>query len=183
MNEAETRAEYIDPALKAAGWGVVEGSRVLREHSITAGKIQVGAGRAKALIADYVLVYKNRKIAAIEAKSDELETGEGVAQAKLYAEKLHIDYTYSSNGREIYQISMKSGKEGLVKKFPSPDELWQMTFSSQTDWESKFDQVPFESVGGSKGVRFYQEIAVNKVLKAIAKEKQRVLLTMATGTG
>lgn len=181
MNEAETRAEYIDPALKAAGWGVVEGSRILREHPITAGKIQVGSGRAKALIADYVLVYKNRKIAVIEAKSDELEVGEGVAQAKLYAEKLHIDYTYASNGREIYQISMKTGKEGLLKKFPTPDELWQKTFSSQTDWESKFDQTPFESA--LKRLHFYQEIAINKVLKAIAEEKQRILLTMATGTG
>lgn len=181
MNEAETRAEYIDPALKVAGWGVVEGSRILREHPITAGKIQVGSGRAKALIADYVLVYKNRKIAVIEAKSDELEASEGVAQAKLYAGKLHIDYTYASNGKEIYQIAMKTGKEGLVKKFPTPDELWQKTFSEQNKWEDSFDQVPFESVG--KGVRFYQEIAVNKALKAIAQEKQRILLTMATGTG
>ena len=67
MNEAETRAELIDPKLKASGWGVVEGSKVLREYAITAGKIQTGGGRAKPLIADYVLVYQGRKLAALEA--------------------------------------------------------------------------------------------------------------------
>ena len=72
MNEAETRAELIDPKLKASGWGVVEGSKVLREFHITAGKIQAGGSRAKPMIADYILVYKNRKIGVIEAKSDQL---------------------------------------------------------------------------------------------------------------
>ena len=83
-------------------------------------------GRAKPLIADYVLVYHGRKLAVIEAKSDELEVGEGVAQAKNYAEKLHLETTFSSNGKEIYQICMKTGKEGLVATFPSPDELWNL---------------------------------------------------------
>jgi type I restriction enzyme R subunit len=183
MNEAETRAEYIDPKLIASGWGVVEGSKVLREHHITAGKIQTGGGRAKPLIADYILVYKNRKIAVIEAKSLELEVGEGVAQAKAYAEKLEIDYTYSSNGKKIYQISMKSGHEGEVDAFPTPDELWQKTFSDQNEWIDRFDQIPFENVGGTKESRFYQEIAINNTLKAIAEERQRILLTLATGTG
>ncbi len=85
MNEAETRAELIDPKLTACGWGVVEGSKVLREFHITAGKIQTGGTRAKPMIADYVLVYKNRKIGIIEAKSNELDVAEGVAQAKTYA--------------------------------------------------------------------------------------------------
>jgi type I restriction enzyme R subunit len=183
MNEAETRAELIDPKLTASGWGVVEGSKVLREFHITAGKIQTGGTRAKPMIADYILVYKNRKIGVIEAKSVSQEVGEGVAQAKTYAGKLQIDTTYASNGREIYQISMGSGHEGLVSAFPTPDELWQKTFSDQNDWKDKFDAVPFESVGGTKGVRYYQEIAVANTLNAIAEEKQRILLTMATGTG
>ncbi|MBF0293297.1 MAG: DEAD/DEAH box helicase family protein [Nitrospinae bacterium] len=183
MNESETRAEYIDPALKASGWGVVEGSRVLREFHITAGKIQSGGKRDKPMKADYILVYKNRKIGVVEAKSDELEVGEGVAQGKTYAEKLCIDYTYASNGKEIYEISMKSGHEGLVAKFPTPDELWRKTFSGQNVWKDKFDAVPYETVGGTKGVRYYQEIAVANTLNAIAEEKQRILLTMATGTG
>jgi type I restriction enzyme R subunit len=182
MNEAETRAEHIDPKLTAAGWGLVAGSKVLREYHITAGKIQTG-GRGKPMIADYILVYKNRKIGVIEAKSDEVEVGEGVAQAKTYAGKLHIDYTYASNGKEIYEISMQTGREGLVTTFPSPDELWQKTFSDQNDWKDKFDAVPFESVGGTKDLRFYQEIAVTNTLNAVAENRQRILLTLATGTG
>lgn len=183
MNEAETRAELIDPKLTASGWGVVAGSKVLREFHMTAGKIQTGGQRAKPMIADYILVYKNRKIGVIEAKSDQQQVGEGVAQAKTYAEKLSIDYTYASNGKDIYEISMSSGSESLVSAFPTPDELWLKTFSDQNDWKDKFDAVPFESVDGTKGVRYYQEIAVAKALNAIAEEKQRILLTLATGTG
>ena len=82
MNEAETRAEYVDPALKAAGWGVVEGSRVLREYPITLGRIEGHGRRAKPLIADYVLVYRNHKLAVIEAKAWNEAPTEGVAQAK-----------------------------------------------------------------------------------------------------
>ena len=114
MNEAETRAELIDPKLKLSGWGVLEGSRILREYHITAGKIQTGGGRSKPLIADYILAHHGRKLAALEAKSDELEVGEGVAQAKNYAEKMRLNYTYASNGKEIYQICMKDGSEGLI---------------------------------------------------------------------
>ena len=99
MNESETRAEYIDPMLKASGWGEVEESRVLREFRITEGKIEVGGKRSKPEIADYILVYKNRKVAVVEAKAVDLSATEGVAQAKSYAEKLHIDYTYSTNGK------------------------------------------------------------------------------------
>jgi len=183
MNEAETRAEYIDPKLKASGWGVVEGTKVLREYKITAGKIQTGGGRAKPLVADYVLAYKGRKLAVIEAKSDELEVGEGVAQAKNYAGMLHLNKTYSSNGKEIYQICMKTGKEKSIIAFPTPEELWNKTFAAQNQWQDKFNQVPFEDIGGTKDVRYYQEIAVNNAMAAIADDKQRLLLTLATGTG
>jgi len=131
MNEAETRAEYIDPKLKESGWGVTEDTKVLREYKVTLGKIQTGSGRAKPLIADYVLVYHGRKLAVVEAKSDEIEVGEGVAQAKNYAKMLHLNKTYSSNGKEIYQICMKTGKEELVSAFPSPDELWNEAFATQ----------------------------------------------------
>ena len=117
MNEAETRAELIDPMLKACGWGVVEGSKVLREYRITEGKIQSGGGRGRKIIADYILVHKGIKLAVIEAKSDKLEVGEGVMQAKQYAEKLQLETTYSSNGKAIYQICMKTGEEGLVTEF------------------------------------------------------------------
>jgi len=109
MNEAETRAELIDPKLKANGWGVVPGSKILREHHITAGRIQTGGIRAKKLTADYVLVYKGFTLAVIEAKSNGLGVGEGVAQAKQYAAKLNLETTYATNGKEIYSICMKTG--------------------------------------------------------------------------
>src|SRR5690606_30683455 len=114
MNEAETRAELIDPKLRACGWGVVEGSKVLREYQITVGKMQTGGGGGSREIADYVLDYKDIKLAVIEAISVLQEVGESVMQAKKYADKLQSDTTYSTNGKEIYQICMKTGEEGLV---------------------------------------------------------------------
>jgi len=183
MNESETRAELIDPKLKACGWGVVEGSKVLREHYITDGKIQTGGGRGKKEKADYVLVYKGIKLAVVEAKSDELEVGEGVRQAKQYAKKLQLETTYSTNGKEIYSICMKTGEEGLVTDFLSPEQLWSKTFADQNDWREKFSAIPFEDIGGTKGARYYQEIAVNNTLEAVANKSNRILLTLATGTG
>jgi type I restriction enzyme R subunit len=183
MNEAETRAELIDPTLKACGWGVVEGSRILREHPITAGRIQTGGIRSKKLTADYVLVYKGIKLAVIEAKSDECVVGEGVAQAKQYAEKLQLVTTYATNGKEIYCICLKTGKEGPVDSYMSPEELWKKTYADQNDWREKFSNIPFEDRSGTWKLRFYQEIAINKALEAVVQNKQRILLTMATGTG
>jgi len=183
MNEAQTRHDLIDPKLKEAGWGVIDTSKVVLEYYFTDGKIKTSGGRDKPLKADYILIYKNRKIAVIEAKPDEKEVGEGVGQAKEYAEKLHIRYTYSCNGHEIYKIDMDEAKEGLIDKFPSPEELWEMTFPSLNTWHEKFNETPFEDVGGTKKPRFYQEIAVNKTLEAIAEGEQKLLLTLATGTG
>ena len=183
MNESETRAELIDPKLKACGWGVVEGSKILREYHITAGKIQSGGGRAKKLTADYVLVYKGIKLAVIEAKSSDSVVGEGVAQAKLYAEKLKLETTYATNGKEIYCICMKTGTEGLVADFFTPDELWNKTFTIQNEWRERFAAVPFEDKSGSWQLRYYQEIAVKNTLEAIANNRDRILLTLATGTG
>lgn len=186
MNEAETRAELIDPKLKADGWGVVESSKILRERNvckITDGRIQVGGSRKKPLIADYILVYKGIKLAVVEAKSDDLPVGEGVAQAKLYAEKLKLDYTYATNGKEIYQICMKTGEEKLFDNFLTPDELWNAVYSNQNEWRDKFASIPFEDKSGTWQPRYYQEIAVKNTLEAVAQNKNRILLTLATGTG
>ena len=186
MNEPETRAELIDPKLKANGWGVVEGSKILRERDvckITDGRIQIGGGRKKALFADYILVYKGIKLAVVEAKHEHLAVGEGVAQAKLYAEKLNLDYTYSTNGKAIYQICMKTGEEKLVDNFLTPDELWNAVYANQNQWRDKFAAIPFENKSGTWKLRYYQEIAINNALEAIAQNKNRILLTLATGTG
>lgn len=185
MNEAQTRLEKIDPKLRQAGWGEIEHSRILVEQNattITNGRI-VQSGKRKPLRADYILQYKGKKLAIIEAKSDEEEVGEGVMQAKLYAQMMNIRFTYSTNGNEIYAIDMETGEEGEVPIFPTPDQLWLRNFGSETDvWRDKFYAEPFYS-SEEKRPRYYQEIAVNRVLEAIAQDRKRILLTLATGTG
>ena len=183
MNEAQTRAEYIDPALKAAGWGVVEGSRILREYSITLGRIEGHGRRGTALTADYVLIYRNHKLAVIEAKAYDEELTEGVAQAKNYAEKLAIRFTYSTNGRGIYGIDMTEGHEGQLSSYPSPEELWNRTFPEADPWRDRFAAVPFEDKGGFFQGRYYQDLAIERVMEAFAADEPRILLTLATGTG
>jgi type I restriction enzyme R subunit len=183
VNEAETRAEHIDPALKAAGWGVIEGSRIRREYPIAPGRIEGHGKRGKPLTADYVLEYRNTKLAVVEAKAWDEELTEGVAQAKNYAGKLAVRYTYSTNGRGIYGIDMQMGTEGDVPAYPSPDELWKMTFAKADTWRDRFAAIPFEDKGGSHPSRYYQDIAIERVMQAIAANQQRILLTLATGTG
>jgi type I restriction enzyme R subunit len=183
MNEAETRAEHIDPALAAAGWGVIEGSRVRREYPITLGRLEGHGRRGKPLTADYVLVYRNTNLAVVEAKAWDQALTEGVGQAKNYADKLTIRFAYSSNGQGVYGIDMQTGREGEIPAFPTPDELWNRTFAKQNDWRDRFAAVPFPDKSGSWEIRFYQEIAVNRVLERIGAGKDRILLTLATGTG
>jgi type I restriction enzyme R subunit len=183
MNETETRAEHIDPALTAAGWGVVEGSRVRREYRITEGRIEGHGRRAKALQADYILEYRNTKLAVLEAKAFDRPLTEGLAQAKDYAEKLSVRFALSSNGQGLYEADMKTGEEGNASAYPTPDELWGRTFPEASAWRDRFVAVPFEDRGGSHPGRYYQDIAVERVMKAIADDRQRILLTLATGTG
>jgi type I restriction enzyme R subunit len=183
MNEAETRAEHIDPALKAAGWGVVEGSRIRREYLVTPGRIEGHGRRGKPLIADYVLVYRNSKLAVIEAKAWDEELTEGVGQAKNYAGKMAVRFAYATNGQGIYGIDMETGKEGELPHYPTPDALWNLTFAEQNVWRDRFANVPFEDKGGSHPSRYYQDIAVEQVMEAIAENRPKILITLATGTG
>ncbi len=191
MNEAETIAELIDPKVKEAGWGKINGSVIRREFKITNGEIKPGGIRAGIVRADYVLVYKNRKLAVIEAKKESLPVSEGISQAKDYAQKLKIHTTYSTNGHKIYEINYSKNlkgemfitSEGEVDKFPSPEELWVKTFKDKNEWSSKFDSINFEPFRGTKEPRYYQEIAINNALDAIADKQKRILLTLATGTG
>ena len=182
MTEDETRAELIDPKLRESGWEM-EDAKINRNFPITAGRIQTGGRRSQAIFADYVLSFKGIKLAVIEAKKSDLGYGEGVAQAKEYAEKLQLETTFSTNGKEIYSICMLTGREELVDRFPSPEELWNKTFSDQNEWREKFAEIPINDKGGTWKIRFYQEIAIQKTLEAVAQKKQRILLTLATGTG
>ena len=190
MNEAQTEFEYIDPALREAGWGIIEGARVFKQFPIT-NKEKPGVRNYSQLRADYVLIYKNRNLAVIEAKKRDLYYTEGLGQAKDYADRLNIRYTYATNGLLIYGVDMDEGTEGDVSKYPSPDELWEMTFPTPkeeykieiADWKERLFSVPFEDRGGTWQPRYYQNNAITKVLEAIADKKDRILLTLATGTG
>jgi len=191
MNESETRAELIDPALKTAGWGVIEGSRIRREYPISKGRLLGQGRRSVPLSADYVLQYKNRNLAVIEAKSSDKYYTEGLGQAKDYAERLHIRFTYATNGLQIYQVDRDEGIEGDSNRFPTPDELWAMTFppietveeKEEQFWRDAFFTIPFEDRGGTWQPRYYQEVAIQKTLEAVARKQKRILLTLATGTG
>lgn len=183
MNEAETRAEHIDPALAAAGWGVVEGSRIRREYPITLGRLEGAGKRGKALSADYVLEYRNTKLAVVEAKAWDKPLTEGLGQAKDYAQKLSIRYTYATNGQGVYGADMLTGTEGELPAFPTPEALWRATFSVENAWRDRFAAVPFEDKGGYWQGRYYQDIAIERVLAALAEGRDRILLTLATGTG
>jgi type I restriction enzyme, R subunit len=182
MNEAETRAELIDPALKEAGWGVVEASRVRREL-ITPGRLEGAGRRGKKDIADYVLVYRDHKLAVIEAKKRSDAVTEGLGQAKRYAGMLQSRYAYSTNGDGIYRVDMHTGDEGPVDRYPTPQELWDATFAEHNAWRERFADIPFESKSGTWEARYYQHNAIDNVLEAMARGDERILLTMATGTG
>ena len=186
MNEAETRAELIDPALQEAGWGRVEGSRVRRE-TITPGRLRGAGSRVKPNIADYVLVYKHQKLAVIEAKRESLPVTEGLGQAKDYARKLQTPFAYATNGHGIYRVDMRSGEEGNVARYPSPDELWEDAYGAskalERHWRERFAEVPFHDKGGQWQPRYYQHNAITRTLEAIAAGQNRILLTLATGTG
>ena len=172
MNEAETRAELIDPALKSAGWGVVEGSRVRREM-IVPGRLLGSGRRASAEWADYVLEYKGEKLGVIEAKKRDDPDTEGIGQAKKYAKKLEIRYAYSTNGKGIYQVDMRTGQEGYISAYPTPEALWTATFATENEWRDRFADIPFESRSGTWDARYYQHIAIKHVLDAISEGRDR----------
>ena len=181
MNESDTRLHKIDPQLKAAGWGVLDGSRITTEYTFTKGKIsQTQKGKPKR--ADYVLIYKGVKLAIVEAKSDELSYAEGVDQAKQYADMLSIRFTYATNGNQIWEMDRKTMEEHFIAAYPSPEELWARTYGDVDEWRDKFNAQPYYD-NGVKQPRYYQETAVRKVLEGIAKGEKRILLTLATGTG
>src|SRR5690606_37721185 len=191
MNEAQTKHDLIEPALREAGWGIVEGSRLRLEFPITKGRLIGQNKRATPIFADYVLEYNNRRIGVVEAKKRDAYYTQGVGQAKDYAERLNIRFTYATNGLHIYGADMAEGAEGDVSKYPTPQELWEMTFPTPKEdykveianWKERLFAVPFEDRSGTWQPRYYQDNAITKVLEAVANKKDRILLTLATGTG
>ncbi|NCF96856.1 MAG: DEAD/DEAH box helicase family protein, partial [Euryarchaeota archaeon] len=185
MNESETCDTYITPAVQDSGWKPSNRCIIRREFSITAGRIQGPGQRGSPLRADYVLVHRNKKLAIVEAKKWDLSLTEGVQQAKDYAQRMHVRFTYASNGQGFWEIDMLTGeeKELTISEFPTPEELWERTYESEDQWRDKFSEVPFEDRGGTWTPRYYQDNAVEAALKAIGDGNDRILLTLATGTG
>ena len=182
LNEADTRAELIDPALREAGWGVVDGSRIRREV-IAPGRLIGNSRRSKSDVSDYVLIHREQKLAVIEAKRVSEPVTAGLDQAKRYSERLQTRFAYSTNGKGIYRVDMDTGKEGHVERYPPPDELWNEVFPQPDKWRDHLSLVPFEDRGGVWEGRYYQHHAINKTLEKIAAGENRILLTLATGTG
>jgi type I restriction enzyme R subunit len=178
LNEADTRAQYIDPALERAGW---VGSSVKRELQITAGRILGGGKKAAPLKADYFLQFEGKRLAVVEAKKFDSNYTEGQAQAVDYASKLGLPFAFATNGRQIRFIDMRTGVESDITEYPTPQELIAALNETSNEWLSKFEKYPYENKYGD--VRYYQSIAVERALSSIAKGDKRILLTLATGTG
>lgn len=189
MNESETRAELIDPHLQERGWQVVKDSRIRREYPITKGRLVGNGKRTAPSKADYILQYKNRNVAVLEAKGTTCYYTEGLGQAKDYAERLNLRYAICTNGLKYYLVD-REGNEGDIAEVPTPEELWAMLYATEEqqhptefNWQQKFYDIPFETKGGTWELRYYQQNAINKVLSAVANDQKRILLTLATGTG
>lgn len=188
-NESETRAELIDPHLQQQGWAIVPESRIRREYPITKGRL-IGSGkRAMPDKADYILQFNNRNVAVLEAKAEGCYYTEGLAQAKDYATRLNLRYAICTNGVKYYMADLQ-GKEGDITEVPTPEQLWEKLYAVEKkkdpeafNWEQRFFNVPFETKGGSWELRYYQQNAINKVLKAVANDQKKILITLATGTG
>lgn len=183
MNEATTRRELIDPKLKECKWGRNEtiSSEVIAEYVFTDGRL-IGAGqRGKQKKADYILAYKNQKLAIVEAKAEDKEVTDGLEQVKAYAETLNIRFVYSTNGHGIYFFDMKTGRGQEMASYHTPDDLFGMTFEGILAPQEAALSEPYQII--KHRPRYYQENAINTAVRAISGGEDRVLLTLATGTG
>lgn len=189
MSEEDVRAKYIDPSIRNAGWN--EETQIRREFSFTDGRIFVKHGkvvRGKRKKADYILSYKtNFNLAVIEAKKNTLTAEHGIQQGIEYGEILDIPFIYSCNGRSWVEFDRITGKtnEFDMDKFPSPETLFER-YLTEKNLKNKNENLLTENyyyTTGSKTPRYYQTVAINRTIEAIAKGQKRILLVMATGTG
>lgn len=189
LSEADIRTKFILPAIEKAGWDIDK--QVREEKYFTAGRIYVSGKnsiRDKPKRADYILYYKNEyPLAVIEAKDNNHSIGDGLQQAVDYAEILDLPFAFSSNGDGFILQDLKSGEniEIPLDNFPSPIELWEKYKKYNGVNENIEDIITADYYFEQdwKSPRYYQRIAVNRVIEAIAKGKKKLLLVMATGTG
>ncbi|WP_226655850.1 EcoAI/FtnUII family type I restriction enzme subunit R [Pseudalkalibacillus hwajinpoensis] len=189
LSEEDIKARYITPAITNAGWDI--NKQVRLEYAFTAGRIILRGNitaRGKKKRADYVLFYKNNfPLAVIEAKDNNHSVGSGLQQAIDYAKALDISYVYASNGDAFVEQNLITGevKELRLEEFPSPEELYQryLVDKNINEAEEKVLLEPYYYVPNYKTPRYYQRVAINRTVDAVAKGQERVLLVSATGTG
>ena len=193
LSERDICTKYITPALAKAGWNIE--TQIREEVSFTDGKIYVKGNltkRGEGKRADYILYYKpNIAVAIIEAKDNNHKLQDGIQQGIEYARILDIPVVFSSNGDGFYEHdkTLSNGtieREISLENFPTPEELWQRYKKYKgisTPDEEKVVSQDYFFDGTSRNPRYYQQIAINRTVEAIAKGQKRVLLVMATGTG
>ncbi len=179
LSESDTRSKLIDPRIKESEWNE---SHIVREYYFTDGRKLIGNKRGKQYFVDYLLTYKNTNLAIIEAKAENKDPLDGLQQSINYAEKLRIDFVYTTNGHKIYEHSLREGRGQWVEGYPTPIELFERKYGKTESKKEEMITYPFH-IEGSMKPRFYQQIAVQKTIEAIANGDDRVLLTLATGTG
>ncbi|MES9727023.1 EcoAI/FtnUII family type I restriction enzme subunit R [Bacillus safensis] len=189
LSEEDIKARYITPAITNAGWDIKKQVRL--EYAFTAGRIILRGNvtaRGKKKRADYVLFYKNNfPLAVIEAKDNNHPIGAGLQQGIEYAKALDIFYVYASNGDAFVEQNLITGevRELGLEEFPSPEELYQRYLMDKNinEAEEKVILEPYYYVPNYKTPRYYQRVAINRTVDAVAKGQDRVLLVSATGTG
>lgn len=189
LTEEDIKVKFITPAIQKSNWDIQTQMRC--EYYYTSGKINVRenvASRGKGKKVDYLLSYKsNIPIAIVEAKDNNVTVSHGIQQAMDYALDLDIPFAYSSNGTGFYEHDMITGieKEISMEEFPTPEELWNRYIQEKelTEEQLKVITEPYYFMSAYKTPRYYQRIAINKTIEAVAKGQNRILLVMATGTG
>ena len=171
-SETDTRSKLIDPKIKESQWNE---SHIVREYYFTDGRKLIGNKRGKQYFVDYLLTYKNTNLAIIEAKAQNKDPFDGLQQSINYAEKLRIDYVYTTNGHKIYEHSLQEGKGRWIESYPTPTELFERKYAHLKTKQETIITYPFH-IEGSMKPRFYKQIAVQKTIEAIAKGDDKVLL-------
>jgi type I restriction enzyme, R subunit len=185
--EADTCRTYVVPKLVAAGWDT-EPHSFTEQKTFTDGRIVIAGSKVRRRPqkrADYLLRYtRDMMIAVVEAKAEYKRPGDGLQQAKDYAEILGLKFAYATNGHGIIEFDYLTGRERELGAFPTPDDLWNRLRAAQGLDQGAAERVltPSYHLSG-KSPRYYQEVAINQAVQAIVQGKRRVLLTMATGTG
>ena len=179
FSEADTRSKFVDPKLYAQGW---KEEYIVRERSFTDGRKLPGGKRSAPLFLDYLLKMYGLNLAIIEAKKYGLPVTEGLEQVKNYGKKLGVRWVYTSNGEEIYERDMQEGDGKLISSFPSPEELYERYTDEHAVLRQQLLSVPY-FLDSDKKPRYYQDLAITRALSALAEGKERILLTLATGTG